>query len=99
MGMEIANEILRQLGGPGRLGALINAKNFVGLENGLRFKMMEGNGGCNMAEIKLNARDLYDVRFLKVRGLDAVEVAAVNDAYVDMLPGIFWDEAGLAIRP
>lgn len=96
--MQIANEILRQLGGPGRLGVMINAKILVGLPDGLRFKHMKGKNGANMAEIRLNARDLYDVRFLKARGLDCAEVAKVEDAYVDMLPAIFRDEAGLTIR-
>lgn len=98
MGMEVANAIAAQLGGLNRLAVMIGAKNFVGMEDGLRFRMMKGKGGCNMAEIKLNARDLYDVRFLKVRGFDCDEVAKAEDVYVDMLADVFWDDAGLAIK-
>ena len=96
--MEIAQEILRQLGGAGRLKAMINARDFVGLPDGLRFKMMPGKGGCNMVEIKLNGADLYDVGFFKVRGLKFEQVAGCRGYYVDMLADAFRDEAGLAIR-
>jgi 3-deoxy-D-manno-octulosonate 8-phosphate phosphatase KdsC-like HAD superfamily phosphatase len=103
--MEIANEILRQLGGAGRLKVMINAKNFVGLAegnqpaNGLQFAFMKGSAGINMAQIRLNGNDLYDVRFMKQRGMNpAVEVAAENDVFVADLADLFWRVAGLAIR-
>ena len=35
--MEIANTIIRQMGGAGRLGAMIGAKNFLALNSGVRF--------------------------------------------------------------
>lgn len=98
MAMEIANEILRQLGGAGRLGAMINAKNFVGGEDYLQFRMMKGKNGINMARIRLNGADLYDVDFFKVRGINCEQVAGCRGYYVDMLADAFRDEAGLAIR-
>ncbi len=96
--MEIAQEILRQLGGPGRLKAMINAKGFLALEDGLRFKHMPGQDGVNMAEIKLNGRDLYNAKFYKVRGQSAKMVAAEHDIFVEDLAECFRRNAGLAIR-
>ena len=96
--MSIGQEILNQLGGAGRLKAMINAKNFVALDAGLRFRHMPGKNGANMAEIKLNGNDLYDVKFYKVRGPDAKLIAEDEDVFVGDLAGRFRDVSGLAIR-
>lgn len=62
-----ADETLRQLGGSNRLKVMINAKYFTHSDNGatLTFQF----SGCKFAShmrIKLNARDMYDVHFIKV---------------------------------
>ena len=99
--MQIANEILRQLGGTGRLKAMINANAFVAIHEGqgLQFWCMKGNRVINMVQIVLNGRDLYDVKFMKRRGFNEPTVVAIeNDVYVDGLAAAFWEHAGLAIR-
>lgn len=102
--MAVANEILRQLGGSRRLGMMIAAKDFLGLSArdgkgpGLRFKHMAGEGGVNVAEIRLNAGDLYDLAFYKVRGLDCRLVVEDEDVFVGDLAERFRASSGLAIR-
>lgn len=98
--MEIAQEIVRQLGGYARLSAMIGAKApFVGLPDGVRFQFMRAANGINMVEIRLNGRDLYDVRFMKQRGYQPARVVEdANDVYADMLPGLFRDVTGLALQ-
>lgn len=97
--MEIAKEILRQLGGQGRLKLFIAARGYVALKDGLQFRFARGNDGINMVEIRLNARDLYDVRFLKQRGyVPAVEVAKDENVFVGDLVERFRQVSGLALR-
>jgi len=96
--MQIANEILRQLGGAGRLKAMINGKDYVGLPAGLQFGFMRAKNGINKVRIELNANDLYDVQFYKIRGADFKIMAEVKGLYFDMLAGAFWDHAGLALK-
>ena len=61
---HIANEIYRQLGGD-RFTVMTGAKEFVAMENGLRFKIGRNASKANRVEITLNALDTYDVRFIK----------------------------------
>ena len=60
----VANTIYQQLGG-GRFAAMTGAKNFVALENGIRFRIGRNASRANMVEIKLNGLDLYDIEFIK----------------------------------
>ena len=67
----------------------------------------EGQGGlgirftaskiANYVKIVLNDKDLYDVTFSKIRGMDFKEVKVYNDVYVDMLSDIISDTTGLAL--
>lgn len=99
--MEIAKNILAQLGGAGRLKAMIDARQYVALENkgkhvgGLQFRFK--GKGVNLAEIRLNGRDLYDVKFSMVRGYDVYLKRRFNDVYAEDLGDVFRDGAGVAI--
>lgn len=60
--------LIAQLGGIGRLRAMIGAYNFLNIENGLsfKFKLCEK---ANYCVIKYNeGSDLYNMEFLKIRG-------------------------------
>jgi len=74
--MQVAETILEQLGGYGRLKAMINGRNFVAIENGLQFKF-SGSKKANTARIELTPRDTYHVHLYKItnRGLDVKEFA------------------------
>lgn len=98
--MQVAQEILRQLGGPGRLGMMINAKNFLAIEGGkgLRFKHMKGESGVNMTDVVLNGADLYDVKHYRVHGLKCDVVVESEDVFVGDLRETFRGNTGLAIQ-
>lgn len=91
--LEIANTILRQMGGTGRLGLMVGAKNFVAIEDGVRFKI--GNRSINRIEIRLNGKDLYDMKFLRIWGSKTTVKAEHEDVYADMLVDLFEKETGL----
>lgn len=102
--MQIANEILRQLGGQRQLKIMVGAKNYVALAdgnqpvNGVQFDFMKAKDGINKVQIRLNGNDYYDVKFFAARGINCREVVARVDVAVDQLEAMFWDDAGLAIR-
>ena len=64
MTTTIANTILNQLGG-NRFVAMTGAKNFVALENGIRFKIGRNKSKANTVKITVNGLDLYDIEFIK----------------------------------
>jgi len=105
----VANNIYQQLGG-GRFTAMTGAKNFVALENGLRFRIGRNASKANMVEIKLNGLDLYDIKFIKHTpysfkiGKDGSfketqesvkTMAEFNDYYGDMLQDCFTRVTGM----
>lgn len=105
----IANTIYQQLGG-GRFAAMTGAKNFVALENGIRFRIGRNKSRANMVEIKLNGLDLYDIKFIKYTpysfkiGKDGSfketqekvqTVEEFNNYYDDMLQSLFTRVTGL----
>ena len=60
----VAQTIYQQLGG-GRFVAMTGAKNFVALENGIKFNIGRNSSKANTVKITLNGLDLYDVEFIK----------------------------------
>ena len=108
--IEIANTIIRQMGGSGRLGAMIGAKHFVALNSGVRFDF-KMNTKMNRCQIELNSMDTYDVKFYKnckitgrEKTVEAMDkkitksqkvVEAIEGIYNDMLKSIFESTTGL----
>ena len=86
----IATTILQQLGGAGKLMAMIGASHFThgSDEKGsyLQFHF-KGNRVYNIIKITLNFMDTYDVTFIKMnkRNFDVKIVDTINDVYCDML--------------
>jgi hypothetical protein len=93
--VEIANTILKQLGGTGRLNAMTGAKNFVAIENGVQFKIGRNSKSINTVIIRLNGRDLYDVEFGRTRKYEFKVVNRIEDAYNDMLKDLFESNTGM----
>lgn len=107
---NIASTILAQLGGK-RFIVMTGAKDFIGLEDGLRFSIGRNASKTNRIEIKLNGSDLYDMEFIKYspahlkvdhkRGLadwvdeKRVTVKEFNDVYFDQLQDLFTDVTGM----
>lgn len=65
---QIAAQILKQLGGSGRLKAMTAAKNFVAVEKGLMFRFAGPAGRPNSLTIKLTGADEYDMVFHRIHG-------------------------------
>lgn len=101
-----ANETLRQLGGTGRLKAMIGATNFFHENDGrtLRFHFAM----CKTAKvvtITLNGLDLYDVKFIKPGRLSrktftispAKVTGEFENVYADDLKSLFEEFTGLRL--
>ena len=86
--IEIANEILKQLGGRNKLTMMIGMKDAFAIENGLVFKFKMSKI-ANYVSIVLNGNDLYDVTFKKLRGFNSKDVEILEDVYCDDLKSIF----------
>lgn len=92
--VQIAKTILDQLGG-NRFMVMTGAKNLVAIDAGVRFRVGQNAKGINMVEVRLNGRDLYDMRFGRVVAGAFKEKAKVDDVWCDMLQEIFTAETGL----
>lgn len=65
---SIAQTILSQLGGTGRLNAMTGAYNFTALKNGVAFRIK--NQKANYIKITLTSMDEYDLEVGRIRGGD-----------------------------
>ena len=63
--IEIANTILQQMGGHGRLKAMVGINKHCALNAGLQFSF-KGSRKMNKVSIELNSMDRYDVKFYKI---------------------------------
>lgn len=95
MSIEIANEIIRQMGGAGRLNVMTGAKNFVASENSVHFRIGRNSKGVNVVRITLNAMDTYDVEYGRIHGLKYTVKAESKGIYNDMLKDDFERETGM----
>mgnify|MGYP003636314740 FL=1 len=91
--MELANEIIRQLGGAGKLKMFTGAKGFIALNNGVSFRI--GNRKTNYVKIVLNSMDTYDVTFALLRSGKMVNLREFNGIYNDGLKELFERETGM----
>jgi hypothetical protein len=94
--MEIANNIMRQLGtNHNKLSIMIGAKHFVLTDSGVAFKF-KSNRGINYIKIQLNSKDLYDVTYKSVRGTKTNITKNISqDLYADMLKSDIENTIGL----
>ena len=105
----VANTIYQQLGG-GRFAAMTGAKDFLAIDNGIRFRIGRNASKANMVEIKLNGLDLYDIEFIKhtpysfkITKSGAIKetqesvktIAKFEDYYGDMLQAAFTKVTGM----
>lgn len=106
--IEIANNILLQLGGYYRLKAMINIKDHVAVENGISFKF-SGSKNCNYVKIVLTDKDLYLIEFGKLYNKKEKfadvsisipsykKIEEIEGIYSDMLINLFEDKTGLVL--
>jgi hypothetical protein len=94
---EIAETILEQLGGIGRLRMFTAAYNFIDHDKGISFKF------DNVTKIKINyfkvvydeGGDLYNLEFGFIRGLNYKKVKEMEGIYFDQLMDVFESETGM----
>jgi hypothetical protein len=96
MNREVGLTILYQLGGLGRLSAMIGINNVAVLENGVRFKF-KGCRNINCLEVILDPSDTYSLTFYKLRKFDWVVVEELEHVYADMLQDVFESVTGLRL--
>ena len=92
----IAQTILSQLGGSGRLVAMTGAKNFCSHPEGaLSFKIGRNAKGVNYCKITLTSDDLYTVEFKRVTVKKITDKGTTEGAYNDMLIDLFESATGM----
>lgn len=95
--MDVANEILTQLGG-GKFIAMTGANGFsAGRDGSLTFRLPSNfaKDGINWVRVTLTAMDDYTLTFLKVRGVKTTPVAEREGVYNDSLRAVFTSVTGL----
>lgn len=107
----IANTIYQQLGG-GKFTAMTGAKNFIALENGLRFNIPRNASKANKVTVTLDADDTYTVTFTKYTPYSfkitkneiketpekIVVIKEIEGVYCDMLQDTFTAVTGMYTR-
>ena len=96
-GSYVARTILHQLGGPGRLKAMLGARNFLLDKDALEFSIPSNfaKHSINRLRIRLNWNDLYVVTFSRVRAGKTKVLGEFSDIYADTLKNVIERETGL----
>ena len=90
---RIANEIVKQLGGMGRLNIMTGAYNFIALPNGVSFRIK--NPRANYIKVTLNSMDEYDVEIGRIRGDSYKIVSEIKGIDVSGLKGFIEKGTGM----
>lgn len=95
----IANEIWRQLGAQ-RFSLVTGCKPITyGEKDGKVYLLMSVGRNChavNRFEVSYNeGQDLYEVQFIRKRGIEAHVVASYKEVYCDMLHTLFEQHTGM----
>ncbi len=100
---QIAQTILSQMGGAGKLQAMTGAKNFTAIENGLRFRFSNFGGQVkyNFCEVTLRDDDTYDMSTCMLRKRNGIARRTNENLdsgiYCDMLKPCFEATTGLRL--
>lgn len=99
MSQQVAKTILSQMGGASKLALMIGAKNFVSGDNSVSFRWKaKSKNKANAVRITLNGKDLYDVEFIRIHGVNVKTISEHNDIYADMLIELFETQTGLYLK-
>jgi len=93
---QIAKTIIAQMGGTGKLSAMVNGRQYLILEAGVQFTF-SGKRGMNKCVVKLTPADTYDMEFwyINARTAKCVKKAEFKGVYNDMLIDLFETTTGL----
>jgi len=89
--MTVANTIAEQLGRQALY--MMGAKNLVGSEDALSFHVSSGK--YNGIRITLNANDLYDISYLKIRKYQIVKEVVDENVYAEDMRKFIEKQTGL----
>lgn len=95
---QIAQDIVAQLGGAGKLTAMIGARQFGVLPNGIEIHIPRSPKGVSVIRIVLTGRDIYDLTFfgsMDSKTLNRKIKSTENEIYGDQLRGIVEQHIGL----
>jgi hypothetical protein len=97
--MPVAKKILDQLGG-NRFASMTGARRFVSSRDALSFSLPARAAlqNINLVHIRLTPADTYVMRFMRLGGFLARDVAVRDDVYADALCSTFSEVTGLAVR-
>lgn len=93
--MMVAETILGQMGGAGRLKAMVNGRDFVAIESGLQFKFSMCSKVNTCRIILDRAADHYTVEFWKITPRKCDKVVEHLGAYAEDLQRLFKYTTGL----
>lgn len=94
--LTVANTIVSQMGGSGRLVAMIGACNFTGTEKSVSFRFKaRAKNSSNGLKVTLDPSDTYTVEFISVRGASLKIKESLSDIYAEDLIRIFESKTGL----
>lgn len=89
---KIGTTILKQMGGTGKLAAMVGAKQFVtGITDGGAL----GGVQFNKVQILLMPDDTYTMVFWFTRGGSSKKIKSVSGVYADKLKSVFESTTGL----
>ena len=93
--MEVAREILKQLGG-NKFRIMTGAKNLVAGDNFLAMRIGRNSSNSNYLKITVNSMDTYDMKFCKLtRKFEEKSVSEYSNIYNDMLQDQFTAHTGM----
>lgn len=96
--MQVAKTIFEQLGGK-KFALMTGARNFVGHDNSLTFRLGRNAASVNEVCIEYDqGKDLYNMIFLKTRAESVREFRKFDGIYCDQLEEIFTEVTGLYTR-
>lgn len=96
-GEQIANTTLQQIGGAGKISAMIGANRIAFNSEGTLTFHFKGSRKMNFIKIKLNSSDLYEVEFYKYspRKNELKEITTKTDVFSENLKSIIETETDL----
>jgi len=89
-----AETIIKQLGGLGKLKAMVAGHSFATNGSDLTFKF-KGSRNSNCINIALDPDDTYSITFYKLKKFDAVTVKELTGIYCNQLIPLFEETTGL----
>lgn len=92
---QIGHTILQQMGGGGKIAAMLGVKKFILLPNGVKFQWPnKQRTRGNLVEILLDPDDTYTMNFYNASGSGAKLVKEYKMVYADQLKKIFETQTG-----